>query len=146
MSDKACYSSDNCKVKAYYIKNDGIYYINDLIPEKKMCDQSIILHEMIHHYQKNSKRSFDLDQRTLWTLQERQALYYQNLFLISQKRKNGNKGPENVLQCEGGSCHQIYNTSLKILLNNFIKNISSYTDSTGIGFCSPAKKLVHFSH
>ena len=52
-----------------------------------MCDQSIILHEMIHHYQKNSKRSFDLDQRTLWTLQERQALYYQNLFLISQKRK-----------------------------------------------------------
>ena len=55
-----------------------------------MCDQSIILHEMIHHYQKNSKRSFDLDQRTL-TLQERQALYYQNLFLISQKRKNNNK-------------------------------------------------------
>ena len=103
MADKACFSSDNCKVKAYYIKNDGIYYINDLIPEKKMCDQSIILHEMIHHYQKNSKRSFDLDQRTLWTLQERQALYYQNLFLISQKRKNDNKGPENVLQCEGGS-------------------------------------------
>ena len=81
------YSSDNCKVKAYYIKNDGIYYINDLIPESKMCDQSIILHEMIHHYQKNSKRSFDLDQRTLWTLQERQAIYYQNLFLISQKEK-----------------------------------------------------------
>ena len=50
MSDKACYSSDNCKVKAYYIKNDGIYYINDLILEKN-CDQSIILHEMIHHYQ-----------------------------------------------------------------------------------------------
>ena len=55
MSDKACYSSDNCKVKAYYIKNDGIYYINDLIPESKMCDQSIILHEMVHHYQKTLK-------------------------------------------------------------------------------------------
>ena len=103
MSDKACYSSNNCKVKAYYIKNDGIYFIDELVPESKMCDQSIILHEMIHHYQKNSKRSFDLDQRTLWTLQERQAIYYQNLFLISQKRKNDNKGPENVLQCEGGS-------------------------------------------
>ena len=25
------------------------------------------------------------------------------LFLISQKRKNDNKGPENVIQCEGGS-------------------------------------------
>ena len=49
------------------------------------------------------KDLFDLDQRTLWTLQERQAIYYQNLFLISQKRKNGNKGPENVVQCEGGS-------------------------------------------
>ena len=45
----------------------------------------------------------DLDEQTLWTLQERQAIYYQNLFLISQKRKNDNKGPENVLQCEGGS-------------------------------------------
>ena len=52
MSDKACYSSDNCKVKAYYIKNDGIYFINDLKPETKICDQSIILHEIIHHYQK----------------------------------------------------------------------------------------------
>ena len=57
MSDKACYSSNNCKVKAYYIKNDGIYFIDELLPESKMCDQSIILHEMIHHYQKNSKRS-----------------------------------------------------------------------------------------
>ena len=103
MSDKACYSSDNCRVKAYYIKSEGIYYINELSPEENICDQSIILHEMVHHYQKNSKRSFDLDEATLWTLQERQALYYQNLFLISQKRKNDNKGPENVLQCEGGS-------------------------------------------
>ena len=54
MSDKACYSSNNCKVKAYYIKNDGIYFIDELVPSQ-MCDQSIILHEMIHHYQKNSK-------------------------------------------------------------------------------------------
>ncbi len=103
MSDKACYSSDNCKVKAYYVKESGIFFIDDLEPEENICDQSIILHEMIHHYQKNSSRSFDLDQRTIWTLQERQAIYYQNLFLISQKRKNGGKGPENVLQCEGGS-------------------------------------------
>ena len=55
MSDKACYSSNNCKVKAYYIKNDGIYFIDELVPESKMCDQSIILHEMIHHYQKTQK-------------------------------------------------------------------------------------------
>ena len=103
MSEKACYSSENCKVKAYYVKESGIFFINDLKPEKDICDQSIILHEMIHHYQKNSKRSFDLDEKTLWTLQERQALYYQNLFLISQKRLNNNKGPENILQCEGGS-------------------------------------------
>ncbi len=103
MSDKACYSSDNCRVKAYYVKKEGIFFRDNLDPENNICDQSIILHEMIHHYQKNANRSFDLDEKTLWTLQERQALYYQNLFLISQKRKNGGKGPENVLQCEGGS-------------------------------------------
>lgn len=103
MSDKACFSSENCKVKAYYIKEGKIFYIDNLKPEKKICDQSIILHELIHHYQKNSGKKIDLDEKTLWTLQERQALYYQNLFLISQKRKNNNKGPENVIQCEGGS-------------------------------------------
>ena len=51
----ACYSSNNCKVKAYYIENDGIYFIDELLPESKMCDQLIILHEMIHHYQKTQK-------------------------------------------------------------------------------------------
>ena len=103
MADKACFSSDNCKVKAYYVKDSGIFYIDELEPHNNVCDRSIILHELIHHYQKNNDRSFDLDQQTLWTLQERQAIYYQNLFLISQKRLNDNKGPENVLQCEGGS-------------------------------------------
>tara|TARA_B100000963_G_scaffold346481_1_gene351736 strand:- start:566 stop:1018 length:453 start_codon:yes stop_codon:yes gene_type:complete len=103
MSDKACFSSKNCRVKAYYVKENGIYYINSLKPEKNICDTSIILHELVHHYQKNDDRVIDLDEHTLWTLQERQAIYYQNLFLISQKRLNDNKGPENVLECEGGS-------------------------------------------
>ena len=103
MSDKACYSSDKCRVKAYYVKKEGIFYRDNLLPDDNICDLSIILHEMVHHYQKNSNRTFDLDERTLWTLQERQALYYQNLFLISQNRLNNNKGPENILQCEGGT-------------------------------------------
>ena len=103
MSDKACFSSKNCRVKAYYVKENGIYYIDQLDPENNICDKSIILHELVHHYQKNDGRVIDLDEHTLWTLQERQAIYYQNLFLISQKRKNDNKGPENVLECEGGS-------------------------------------------
>ena len=33
MSDKACFSSSNCKVKAYYVKSAGIYYIDQLEPE-----------------------------------------------------------------------------------------------------------------
>ena len=103
MSEKACFSEENCKVLAYYIKDSGIYYIDELDPLNDICDQSIILHELIHHYQKNRNKKIDLDEQTLWTLRERQALYYQNLFLITQKRINGNKGPENVLQCEGGS-------------------------------------------
>ena len=103
MSKKACFSEKNCKVKAYYVKDSGIFYIDKLDTVGDICDQSIILHELIHHYQKNREFNIDLDEQTMWTLQERQALYYQNLFLISQKRKNGNRGPENVLQCEGGS-------------------------------------------
>ena len=103
MSRKACFSSKNCRVKAYYVKGTGIFYINKLDPQLKICDRSILLHELIHHYQRNSDRVIDLDEQTLWTLQERQALFYQNLFLITQKRENDNKGPENVLQCEGGS-------------------------------------------
>lgn len=103
MSEKACFSSKKCRVKAYYIKNKGIFFIDKLDPEKSICDRSIILHELVHHYQKNSDKIFDLDEHTLWTLQERQAIFYQNIFLYQEKEKNDGKGPENVLQCEGGS-------------------------------------------
>ena len=102
MSDKACYSSNNCKVKAYYIKNDGIYFIDELVPESKMCDQSIILHEMIHHYQKNSKDLLILIKEHLDS--SRKTSYLLSKFIpYFSKKKNDNKGPENVLQCEGGS-------------------------------------------
>tara|TARA_B100001057_G_C22333014_1_gene750281 strand:+ start:102 stop:554 length:453 start_codon:yes stop_codon:yes gene_type:complete len=103
MSDKACFSSDNCRVKAYYVKEEGIYIIDELKPSSNVCHKSIILHELIHHYQKNQNKSFDLDEHTLWTLQERQAIFYQNVFLYQQKKNNGMKGPENVIHCEGGS-------------------------------------------
>ena len=103
MSDKACFSSQTCRVKAYYVKNKGIFLIDQLKPNDDICDQSIVLHEMIHHYQKNDEKKIDLDERTLWTLQERQAIFYQNLFLFHSKTKNNNRGPENVLQCEGGT-------------------------------------------
>ena len=52
---------------------------------------------------KKLNRSFDLDEKTIMDSSRKTSLYYQNLFLISQKRLNGNKGPENILQCEGGS-------------------------------------------
>ena len=103
MSDKACFSSQTCRVKAYYVKNKGIFLIDQLKPNDDICDQSIVLHEMIHHYQKNDEKKIDLDERTLWTLQERQAIFYQNLFLFHSKTRNNNIGPENVLQCEGGT-------------------------------------------
>ncbi len=103
MSEKACFSDKNCRVKAYYVRNEGIYYIKDLKPNNNVCDRSIILHEMIHHYQKNQKKVIPLDEHTLWTLQERQAIFYQNVYLYQEKEKNEGKGPENVIQCEGGS-------------------------------------------
>ena len=103
MSRKACFSSSKCRVKAYYVKEEGIYFIDTLKPESEICDRSIILHELIHHYQKKQNKTFDLDEHTLWTLQERQAIFYQNVYLYQEKTKNDFKGPENVLQCEGGS-------------------------------------------
>ena len=54
MSEKACFSSKNCKVKAYYVKEGKIFYIDSMKPESNICDRSIILHELVHHYQKNS--------------------------------------------------------------------------------------------
>lgn len=103
MAEKACFSSKSCRVKAYYVSNEGIFYIKSLKPLTNTCDRSIILHELVHHYQKKQNKTFDLDEHTLWTLQERQAIYYQNLYLYHEKEKNNFKGPENVLQCEGGS-------------------------------------------
>ena len=61
------------------------FFRDNLSPEDDICHKSIILHEMIHHYQKNSNRSIDLDEKKHYGLFKRQALYYQNLFLISQK-------------------------------------------------------------
>ena len=103
MSKKACFSSGNCRVQAYYVEKEGIYLINKLNPEDDVCHKSIVLHELIHHYQKSSNKKFDLDEKTLWTLQEKQAIFYQNVFLFQQKEKNNNKGPENIVHCDGGS-------------------------------------------
>ena len=103
MSKKACFSAKNCRVQAYYVKNEGIYLIEGLNPEEDVCHKSIVLHELVHHYQKSSNKEFDLDKQTLWTLQEKQAIFYQNVFLFQQKEKNNNKGPENIVHCDGGS-------------------------------------------
>ena len=48
---------------------------------------------MVHHYQKNDDRVIELDERTLWTLQERQAI---TIKIFTSKRLNDNQGPENV--------------------------------------------------
>ena len=44
-----------------------------------------------------------LCKKMVFTIQQLIIFHLQNLFLISQKRLNNNKGPENILQCEGGS-------------------------------------------
>ena len=116
MSKKACFSSENCRVQAYYVEAEGIYLIDKLNPEKDVCHKSIILHELIHHYQKSSNKGIDLDEKTLWTLQEKQAIFYQNVFLFQQKEKNNNKGPENIVHCDGGSYLDLqyeYNRSIQ---------------------------------
>ena len=49
MSKKACYSSIIVKLRHIISKMTEFIIFNDLI-NYKMCDQSIIFHEMIHHY------------------------------------------------------------------------------------------------
>ena len=34
MSDKACFSSENCRVKAYYVKDSGIFTSTKCSPKK----------------------------------------------------------------------------------------------------------------
>ena len=80
MSDKACFSSENCRVKAYYVKDSGIFYIDKMQPEKDICDKSIILHEMIHHYQKNDDRVIELDERTLGHFKKDKHLLSKSFF------------------------------------------------------------------
>ena len=80
MSDKACFSSKNCKVKAYYVKEGKIFYIDSMRPESNVCDKSIILHELVHHYQKNSGKKIDLDEKKLYGLFKKDRLYIIKIF------------------------------------------------------------------
>ena len=64
MSRKACFSSSKCRGKSLLCKRRRNIFYRHLKPESEICDRSIILHELIHHYQKQNK-TFDLDEHTL---------------------------------------------------------------------------------
>ena len=85
MSDKACFSSANCRVKAYYVKNDGIFYINTLDPENNICDTSIILHEMVHHYQKMTIELLILTKKLFGHFKKDKLFTIRTYFLFPKK-------------------------------------------------------------
>ena len=89
------------RVKAYYAQNMMKICINSLKPEKKICDKSVILHELIHHYQKNDNRIHEFE-RT-YTMDLRRIDNLLSKFIFDIIKINSNKNTENVLECEGGT-------------------------------------------
>ena len=87
MSDKACFSSKNCKVKAYYVKEGKIFYIDSMRPESNVCDKSIILHELVHHYQKNSGKKIDLDEKNFMDSSRKTGFILSKSFFDFRKKK-----------------------------------------------------------
>ena len=98
MSDKACYSSENCRVKAYYVKNEGIFYRDNLLPDGNICDLSIILHEMVHHYQKNSNR-------TLISMKGHYGLYRKDKLCIIKIYFSSHK--KDLIITKAGKCSSV---------------------------------------
>ena len=56
-------------------------------PEKDICDKSIILHEMVHHYQKNDDRVIELDDRTILDTSRKTSNLLSKSFNFSKKIK-----------------------------------------------------------
>ena len=78
IQEKAC--GGKCPVIAFLKKNEGIY-ITKMNFEKNLCNQSILLHEMIHFFQ---------DSKMLNAFREKEAYQLQNKFLEENSNKKLN--------------------------------------------------------
>ena len=84
---RACYGK--CPIVAFYKKNEGIY-ITKMDFENSLCNQSILLHEMIHTFQKDSMEN---------VFKEKEAYQLQNQFLFEKSEKYGLYEKLSVKKC-----------------------------------------------
>ena len=84
---KAC--KGKCPIVAFYDKNEGIY-ITKMNFENNLCSQSILLHEMIHTFQKSNMQNI---------FKEKEAYELQNKFLFEESKEYKVHGKLNVKKC-----------------------------------------------
>ena len=84
---RAC--NGKCPIVAFYKKNEGIY-ITKMDFEDSLCNQSILLHEMIHTFQKDSMEN---------VFKEKEAYQLQNQFLFEKSEKYGMYEKLNLKKC-----------------------------------------------
>tara|TARA_B100000989_G_scaffold291556_1_gene266165 strand:+ start:1302 stop:1691 length:390 start_codon:yes stop_codon:yes gene_type:complete len=72
---KAC--KGKCPIVAFYKKNEAIY-ITKMDFENSLCNRSILIHEMIHTFQKDNMQN---------VFKEREAYQLQNKFLFEESKK-----------------------------------------------------------
>ncbi|MDC3091030.1 hypothetical protein OA848_01430 [Rickettsiales bacterium] len=78
-----------CEIMAYTPKSEKykIYLINTMDPQNNVCDQGILMHEIIHVLQEQNDFANDYDEQTKKHLREMNALVNHNIFLSQFGKK-----------------------------------------------------------
>lgn len=75
----------SCGVFAYYLDGKGIFLRDDLDVVNDLKARSILLHELVHHVQKESGKFDGLSDCERWFLREDEAYRIQNSYLSSMR-------------------------------------------------------------
>ena len=71
----------SCRVKAFYIKGEGVYIDEELDVEQDLPARSILLHELVHHLQGVTGKFDSLPDCRSWYVKEFEAYDIQNRYL-----------------------------------------------------------------
>jgi hypothetical protein len=74
-----------CGVHAYYLDDRGIFIRDDLDVVNDLKSRSILLHELVHHLQKENGRFDALGTCERWLAREEEAYRMQNAYLSSMR-------------------------------------------------------------
>jgi hypothetical protein len=70
-----------CRVKAFYLKGEGVFIDQSLDVEKDLPARSILLHELVHHVQGVTGKFDSLPDCHAWYAREHDAYQIQNQYL-----------------------------------------------------------------